>query len=725
MTQDVLTSGGAYAGDPRGDLEIPPMINLASDHAEVEPGQAIRMDVTVRNPSAQVESYDLTVLGPTAPWVTVSPQTLSLFPGEEATATLTIRPPMSSSVVAGSYYVGIRAMSHVSRERSASDEMLVEVAPFYRFETDISRSTFAVRTKAKTQVRVVNQGNSSVTYGVSALDPDGYLRISLPESTVTLVPGESLWIPILAKMAPRLFGTDNNIRTVTATITPLRNADTDAALIDEQPAEQRINILHRPFIRLRLGILARLVLLLGLLAIVAAFIYSRYAANQPPSAIGAPPVPSHFTAALTSANTPVLTWETSPGASGYTIYSVAHSADAPAPSAPPAATTPAAAAPSAPAAAAVGPRTAVFRLAADTTQPAPATPANPTAVPSMSPSSSASTADLGNRPLPICEGCTEVASVDGGTTRYVVEKFTTGENCWRISATVDTTQSLYSPETCVEVPAPPAPEPTTAAVDTNGDGTPDSIDTNGDGTPDTPAVDTNGDGTPDAAAPAPAPIVAPCPPAKVRVKVISPTSLAVLWKPAVKPPLGMSTPEPSPSADAAAPADKSLKLRSGEISKPVQLAAWTGNAGAVVLVADTAATKAAESPESAVPAASASASAEPDPLVCDPAKKVTGWTVQRKIFSGWSDVTPEPKADDTAIEISDLDPDRKYCFRLRAKAADADSVYTDKTCIRTPPLPVAEPSASAAETFTNPGSTSGSASSSPSPTPTPSPSAGA
>lgn len=682
MTQDVIAAGAPSPGDPGSGDDIPPLVHLASDHTEVEPGQAVRIDVTVSNPSGQVESYDLTVLGPAAPWVTISPQTLSLFPGEDGTATLTIRPPMSSSVVAGTYFVGVRAMSHVSRERSASAELVVAVEPFYRFTTAISRSTFAVRTKAKTQVRVINQGNSTVTYSLAAYDPDGYLRISLPQSTVTLVPGEAHWVPILAKMAPRPFGTANDIRTVITSVTPLRNADTDAAIIDEQPSEQRINILHRPFIRLRFGLFARLVLIFGLLALVAAFAFSRFMANQAPATIGAPPVPSGFLAALTTDDTPVLTWKTSPGATGYTIYSVAQSPDAPAPApaAPPAAVVPA---PAVAPAALTG--DAVFLLAADTS-------------PSPEP------VDLADRPLPVCEGCTEVTSVDAGTTRYVVETFTPGTNCWRIAATVGETQSLYSPEACIDVPEA---APALAAVDTDGDGTPDSVDTNGDGVPDAPAVDTDGDGTPDAAG-APAPVVAPCPPTKLKVKPVSPTALAVLWKPAVEPPPGMTTPD---DAAASGVDGGDLKMKQRSASRPALLTpvSWTG--GSITRTADSS-SSAAEAPA-------------PDPTVCDPAKKITGWTVQRKIFSGWSDVSPEPKADDTAIEVSGLDPDRRYCFRMSAKAADANSVYTEKICARTPALPEPAPSSSPGETFdnANPSSTATPAPSATEPTPAPAPSA--
>ena len=110
-----------------------------------------------------------------------------------------------------------------------------------------------------------------------------------------------------------------------------------------------------------------------------------------------------------------------------------------------------------------------------------------------------------------------------------MEQAKPGENCYRISAKVDAIQSLYSPQTCIIVPA-------TDVLDTDGDGVADAPDANGDGIPET--VDTNGDGVADAAgdangdgqmdtgtapaAPATAPPIAPCPPVKTQARAAVP-----------------------------------------------------------------------------------------------------------------------------------------------------------------------------------------------------------
>lgn len=687
MTHD--TSVGPEGGFPadRSDFalpvsgELPPLVHLVEDHTTVEPGDASRAQLSVRNVSGIVESFDLTVLGPAAPWVEILPTALSLFPGDEGTAVVTFRPPQTPSVVAGDYVVGVRAMSHVTLECTAADEILVSVSPFYRFATDISRTTFAVRTKAKTQLRIINQGNSTMTYRISAVDPEGYIRVIVPTPEVTLAPGESVWVPVSGKMAPRIFGSSNDTRTITATITAMSDSLPGTPQIGVVPAEQRINILHKPFIRLRLGLFGRLVLLIAILALIAAFIFARILDNAPPEAVGAPPVPQEFRATLNDANQPVLTWEASAGATQYSIYGIGTAGDPVASAAP----APVASSTPAPVTASIAPavftpRDGVSILpAVSTSAPTVATSASPDSAladavtPSSAPTSSTPPpvssllSQDDNLPSPVCENCTEVATVDAGTTRYVVEQPKPGENCYRIAAKVGTTQSLYSPQTCLIVLA-------TAALDTDGDGVADAPDANGDGIPET--ADTNGDGVPDApgdangdgqtdagaapAAPAAPPVIAPCPPIKAQARAASTTTIAILWKKAVKPPKGMVAPDPEAPAEPAAPTE--------------------GKDAGTTTSTDTS-------------------------NVCDPAKAITGWTVQRKIFTGWSDVTPEGKAEDTAIEITGLTPDTEYCFRMRAKAADADSRYTKKFCTRTllgiDPAPTPSASATPAPTSTN------------------------
>ena len=487
-TQDTGPSGE----HPGEQAAVPPLVKILKNHTFVTPGQAERVPMTVRNVSGIVESFSLTPLGPAAPWVEVLPTEVSLFPGDEGTATITFRPPRVPGVVAGKYVVAIRALSQVMRDSASTDELLVTVAPYYQASSDIARSTFTVRTKAETQLEIVNRGNATVVYHVSAVDPEGYMKVELEEDKVSLAPGETAWVTLRLKLAPRLLGTANENRMVTAQIVPVRNADTDAPIVDVEPMVQRVTVLHKPFITLRMGWFGRIVFLITILALIMAVVFARVRANTPPENSGAPPVPVNFSATLNDSQQPVLTWDPSSGATTYSIYAIGTAGD---------------------------PTTGSSPAATPITNPVPAV--NPT---SSTPSNSASPSavDAPERPSPVCNNCSEVSTVPAGTTRFVVTDAPPGYDCYRIAAKVGTTQSLFSPRTCLVVPG------ANILADTNGSAilTPDRQlqTTSPSPTPTTPTV------------------IAPCPPVEVKAQAIPGGGVALLWKKAEVPPKGMVAP---------------------------------------------------------------------------------------------------------------------------------------------------------------------------------------
>ena len=487
-TQDTGPSGE----HPGEQAAVPPLVKILKNHTFVTPGQAERVPMTVRNVSGIVESFSLTPLGPAAPWVEVLPTEVSLFPGDEGTATITFRPPRVPGVVAGKYVVAIRALSQVMRDSASTDELLVTVAPYYQASSDIARSTFTVRTKAETQLEIVNRGNATVVYHVSAVDPEGYMKVELEEDKVSLAPGETAWVTLRLKLAPRLLGTANENRMVTAQIVPVRNADTDAPIVDVEPMVQRVTVLHKPFITLRMGWFGRIVFLITILALIMAVVFARVRANTPPENSGAPPVPDNFSATLNDSQQPVLTWDPSSGATTYSIYAIGTAGD---------------------------PTTGSSPAATPITNPVPAV--NPT---SSTPSNSASPSavDAPERPSPVCNNCSEVSTVPAGTTRFVVTDAPPGYDCYRIAAKVGTTQSLFSPRTCLVVPG------ANILADTNGSAilTPDRQlqTTSPSPTPTTPTV------------------IAPCPPVEVKAQAIPGGGVALLWKKAEVPPKGMVAP---------------------------------------------------------------------------------------------------------------------------------------------------------------------------------------
>lgn len=581
------------------EAPIRPLVSVRDARIRVEPGQISTTELTVRNPSGIVETYDINVLGPAAAWVSVDSPSVSLFPGDEQDVTLSFQPPMTSRIVAGEYAVGVQATSQVRGESTATAETVVTVPPFYRFRLVQAQSAYTVRTKATTLVRIVNDGNSTVTYSVQAIDPEGFMKVAPKDPTVTLAPGESRWVEINVRVAPKIIGSGFETRSFMITVTPLRDEDLDLAIVDEDYEEIGASIVHRPYIRVRLGVLGRLILLLTILGLLAGFVISRFLSNLPSPQSLAPSIPAELATVLTASKRDViLTWAPSNGATSYAIYALGAAGD-PVPSAPQQAVT-------------AAPQSVV----AGTSTPVETGPP-PDSVTALS-----QVTYNENLPSPVCEGCSLVADVAGATTRYVIENVPAGQACYRMAAKRGELQSLFSRVTCIDVP---------------------------------PAVDVNGNGIPDADETA-ALVILPCPPTDTVARSVSGSTIAVTWTPSTIPPEGFVTPD-APEAAAA------LIAASTVGSEDAAADDFVARGGPIGPDKDGGTGKRVR--------------------VCDPTQEVTGWVLQRKIFTGWSNVDPAPAAKDTAIEVRDLEPATRYCFRMGSVSANGESEYTKRFCART------------------------------------------
>ena len=137
----------------------------------------------------------------------------------------------------------------------------------------------------------------------------------------------------------------------------------------------------------------------------------------------------------------------------------------------------------------------------------------------------------------MCNNCSEVTTLPAGTTRFVVTEAPPGYDCYRIAAKVGTTQSLFSPRTCIVVPG------ANILADTNGTAIL---------SPDRQLQTTSPSPSPTAPA-----VIAPCPPIEVKAQAIPGGGMALLWKKADVPPKGMvapsSTTSPTPATSSGSP----------------------------------------------------------------------------------------------------------------------------------------------------------------------------
>lgn len=404
-TPEIDLSASAAAGADASVHASRPIVRVEEPRLSAPPGGTARTTVTIRNVGSVVETYSVSVIGDAAAWIAVATQEVSLFPGDEMPVTLTLRPPRQSSVPAGDYTVGVVGRSVIDPTVLTVAEFIVTVLPFYAFMANPIRPSMEMRRSAVTYLKVENTGNAPLRLQFDATDPEGYLRTTIGERFLNPLPSDIHWVELRFRGKLLWFGSPKT-RNLAVTTTPLNELLDPVLARDVAPAVNRLAIIQRPLMRLRLGFLGRILLILGLLAIVATFLISRLSSPDKPP-IGSPEPPTALISRVEGSSI-VLNWAPSGGTSGYVVYEDAASA----------------------------------KRYADGGKP------------------------VGDEalPTPICNDCTQAGQVAAGVTRYVVSSPTPGQlQCYRLVATAGDSRSLFTAPTCGTVPKPSAKQAAQAA----------------------------------------------------------------------------------------------------------------------------------------------------------------------------------------------------------------------------------------------------------------------
>jgi hypothetical protein len=155
----------------------------------VTPGGETATTLTVRNDSGIVEAYEFEVLGECAPWTTVEPARVSLYPGTSENVTVLLRPPRSPSVPAGEVPLGIRVLPVEQPQTGVVSESTVIIEPFVLTSAELVPLRRRAWRRARYSVSLLNLGNTSVTVSLAAADTEQQLRFGLPAQLPEIAPG--------------------------------------------------------------------------------------------------------------------------------------------------------------------------------------------------------------------------------------------------------------------------------------------------------------------------------------------------------------------------------------------------------------------------------------------------------------------------------------------------------------------------------------------------------
>ncbi len=161
--------------------------------------------LTVRNDSDIVEAYEFEVVGECAPWTSVEPARLSLYPGTSEEVTVVLRPPRSAAVRAGEVPLGVRVLPAERPDTAVVAETTVVVEPFLQSRVELVPERRRAWRSARFHVEVDNEGNAPVAVSLVAAEADDQLRTTVADGPVVVEPGVRAEVPVRVRIAKVLW----------------------------------------------------------------------------------------------------------------------------------------------------------------------------------------------------------------------------------------------------------------------------------------------------------------------------------------------------------------------------------------------------------------------------------------------------------------------------------------------------------------------------------------
>ncbi|WP_345961926.1 RICIN domain-containing protein [Streptomyces sp. BRB040] len=173
--------------------------SLEPASATVDPGSSTRVRLRVRNTGDVVDEYRFEPVGDVAPWTTVEPQTLRLYPGTTGTVELTFAPPRTPDATAGPNPYAVRITPTEHPDAVTVPEGNLTITSFTEVRAELVPPTVKGRFRGRPRLAVDNLGNTKVTASVAGSDTGDHLSYEIRPSNVQIEPGRAAFVETTLK----------------------------------------------------------------------------------------------------------------------------------------------------------------------------------------------------------------------------------------------------------------------------------------------------------------------------------------------------------------------------------------------------------------------------------------------------------------------------------------------------------------------------------------------
>ncbi|AYV31027.1 hypothetical protein EES41_30310 [Streptomyces sp. ADI95-16] len=168
----------------------------------VDPGSSTTVRLRLRNTGDVVDEYRFEAVGDIAPYVSVEPPTIRLFPGTTGTVELTVAPPRSPDATAGPHPYGVRILPTEHPGAATVAEGNVTFTTFMEVRAELVPQTVKGRFRGRPKLAVDNLGNTVLTASIGGGDKTSDdLSYEILPSSVQIEPGRAAFVD--ATLKPR------------------------------------------------------------------------------------------------------------------------------------------------------------------------------------------------------------------------------------------------------------------------------------------------------------------------------------------------------------------------------------------------------------------------------------------------------------------------------------------------------------------------------------------
>jgi hypothetical protein len=167
----------------------------------VDPGSTTTVRLRLRNTGDVVDEYRFTPVGDIAPYITVEPPTIRLYPGTTGTVQLTFAPPRTPDATAGPNPYAVQIVPTEHPEATTVPEGNLTITPFTEVRAELVPHTVKGRFRGRPKLAIDNLGNTKLTASVLGNDNGDQLSYEIHPANVQIEPGRAAFVK--ATLKPR------------------------------------------------------------------------------------------------------------------------------------------------------------------------------------------------------------------------------------------------------------------------------------------------------------------------------------------------------------------------------------------------------------------------------------------------------------------------------------------------------------------------------------------